>query len=101
MKRYSASIIFTLAYGKHLRDDDEDLSMVMDINDSFAKDCAPGAHLVDTFPVLDFFPDFLSPWRKDARMKYKRESEVQEELVFPMLLQLTAVNAHSFMADFF
>lgn len=101
MKRYAASIIFTLTYGKHLRDDDNDLRSVMDIMDSFTRDCAPGAHLVDTFPILDLLPDFLSPWRKDACRKYKKETEVQYKLVIPALLQLTISNAHSFMADFF
>lgn len=76
MKRYSASVVYTLAYGKRMGDDDKDLLAVLDILEGFIRDCYPGAHLVDTFPILDFLPDFLAPWRELARLKHEREMEV-------------------------
>ena len=34
--------------------------------DKFTNSANPGAHLVDTFPILDKLPDVFAPWRKDA-----------------------------------
>jgi len=39
----------------------------------FVKDTYPGAHLVDTFPVLDYLPGLLAPWRKEALRKHNAE----------------------------
>ncbi|KLO13132.1 cytochrome P450 [Schizopora paradoxa] len=70
---FSASVIYLLAYGKRLKDDDKDLDELIEIMDGFVEDCYPGAHLVDTFPFLDYLPDFLAPWRKEALRKRDRE----------------------------
>ena len=67
LERYAASIVFTLTYGKRLGKDDRDLRAVLNILDGILRDCTPGAHLVDTLPVLDLLPDFLAPWRAEAR----------------------------------
>lgn len=76
-KRYSASIVYTLTYGKDLDDDGgDDLSAILDIVEGFIQDCYPGAHLVDTFPLLDFLPDILAPWRKQAFKKHDFEMKV-------------------------
>jgi hypothetical protein len=33
-------------------------------------------HLPSTFPWLDYLPDFMSPWRADAKRKHLQELEV-------------------------
>ena len=86
MERYAASIVFTLTYGKRIGKDDGDLRAVLDILDGFLRDCTTGAHLVDTFPILDLLPDLLSPWRAEARMKHEKEVEVQRISKFPCLI---------------
>ncbi|KAG6852717.1 hypothetical protein C0991_009627, partial [Blastosporella zonata] len=81
-KRYSASLVFTLSYGRRLADDDQDLVSVLNILDNFIADCYPGAHLVDTFPILDkVLPDFLAPWRAAARKKHDDEMKLYTRLV--------------------
>ena len=76
MKNYTSSIAYSLAYGKRMGKDNKDLEGVIEILDDFVKDCYLGARLVDSFPVLDLLPDILAPWRKEARMKHKRDMEV-------------------------
>ena len=76
LERYAASIVFTLTYGKRLGKDDRDLRAVLNILDGILRDCTPGAHLVDTLPVLDLLPDFLAPWRAEARRKHEKDIEV-------------------------
>jgi hypothetical protein len=77
-KRYAASLVFTLSYGRRLGEDDEDLKSVLRILDNFIADCYPGAHLVDTFPFLDrILPSFLAPWRAAAAKKHEDEMKAR------------------------
>ncbi|RDB17750.1 hypothetical protein Hypma_001131 [Hypsizygus marmoreus] len=79
-KRYAASLVFTLSYGKRLAEDDKDLTDVLNILDNFIADCYPGAHLVDTFPILDqILPSFLAPWRAAASKKHEAEMKAHLE----------------------
>ncbi|KAG6860942.1 hypothetical protein C0995_005772 [Termitomyces sp. Mi166 len=81
-KRYSASLVFTLSYGKRLPDDDKDLLGVLAVLENFIEDCAPGVHLVDTFPMLDkILPNFLAPWRAAASKKHEEEMKLYTRLV--------------------
>lgn len=75
-KRFSASLVFNLSYGKRLSDDGKDLDDVLAILDNFIRDTYPGAHLVDNLPILDKLPDFLAPWRAQARRKHDMEMKV-------------------------
>jgi hypothetical protein len=78
-KRYSASLVFRMSYGRRLSEDDADLKEVLEILDGFIEDCYPGTHLVDTFPMLDsqFIPDWIARWREEARLKHEREIKVR------------------------
>jgi len=76
LKRFTASLVFTLTYGKKLNDD-QNLHAVLKILVDFLPDCAPGAHLVDSFPILDRLPDILAPWRKKAQEKHAYEKAVE------------------------
>jgi len=49
--------------------------------EGFVQDCYPGSHLVDTFPILDFLPGFLAPWRKQAFAKHDFEMKLYNRLV--------------------
>ena len=77
-KRFSAALVFRLAYGRSLARDDKDLREVLQILDDFIEDCYPGTHLVDTFPILDHWivPDWIARWRKEARAKHEKEVKV-------------------------
>ncbi|KAJ7890054.1 cytochrome P450 [Mycena olivaceomarginata] len=80
VQRFPASLIFNLTFGRPLNDDGKDLATAIEIFIGFVKDITPGAHLVDTFPMLDLLPDFLSPWRAEAKLKHKREFELYSRL---------------------
>jgi hypothetical protein len=76
-KRFSASLVFHLNYGNRLADDDKDLQAVLQVLENFVRDTYPGSHLIDTFPSLDdILPDFLAPWRAEARKKHVEEMKV-------------------------
>ena len=76
--RYAASIIYSITYGKDFdKDGWDDFFSLIDIIEGFVRDCMPGAHLVDTFPILDLLPDFLAPWRQQAQKKHEKEMKVK------------------------
>lgn len=81
IQHFTASVIYAIVYGKRLAEDTRDFEEIMEIADSFVKDCYPGAHMVDTFPFLDLLPDFLALWRKDAYRKRDWQLSVRSFLI--------------------
>ncbi len=82
-RRYAAAIVYTLAFGKDIdKDGSDDLFAVLDIVEGFVRECMPGSHLVDTFPVLDLLPDSLAPWRKQALRKHEFEMKVVPRSIY-------------------
>ncbi|KAJ7206111.1 cytochrome P450, partial [Mycena pura] len=75
--RFTSSLIMRITYGTSRA---EDLDAILTSNESFNRDALPGAHLVDMFPWLDYFPDFLSPWRRDAKNKHLEELKLFQRL---------------------
>ncbi|KAJ7642988.1 cytochrome P450 [Mycena polygramma] len=78
--RFPASLVFNLTYGKRIGDDGHDLADVQKSFMTLVQDISPGAHLVDTFPILDRLPNFLSPWRAEAKQKHQQEIELYSRL---------------------
>ncbi|SJL17991.1 uncharacterized protein ARMOST_21562 [Armillaria ostoyae] len=71
LNRYAASVILTLTYGKTTPTtfDDPDLQDMIRDGNRFRMVILPGAYLVDTFPVLRWFPGYLSElkrWHRDS-----------------------------------
>lgn len=64
-------------YARAFGSDGKDLRTLLGILESFVTDMHPRAYLVDTFPVLDYLPDFLAPWREKARKMHRVEVEVR------------------------
>ncbi|KAK7044399.1 cytochrome P450 [Favolaschia claudopus] len=79
--RFGASLVFNLCYGATLNDDGKDLTAVQEIVENFIHDTYPGAHLVDTLPFLDRLPDFLAPWRAEAKQKFAKDSQTYTRLI--------------------
>lgn len=75
-KRYTASTLLNLVYGKSMKDD-SDLKILIKILESFALDMHPAAHLVDTFKMLDYLPGVFAPWRKQAGAEHNNEIAVR------------------------
>ncbi|KAF8166816.1 hypothetical protein K438DRAFT_1774977 [Mycena galopus ATCC 62051] len=71
---FPASLVFTLTFGQKLDDDGKDLAAALIILTTFVQDINPNSHLVDTFPLLDLLPDFLSPWRAEAKRNTNEKS---------------------------
>jgi cytochrome P450 len=94
---YTGNLVMTLTYGSKLATP-ENLSAVMPIMKGVLFDAAPGAHLVDTFPILDRLPDWLSSWRAEANAKHAYESKLYLRLVRSVREDMLAGNAEECFA---
>lgn len=79
IKWYTAETLLALCYGKSFAEDGKDLRTLLHILETFIQDMHPLKHIVDTFPVLDWLPDALAPWRAEARVKHINESTVSAQ----------------------
>ncbi|KAL2801525.1 cytochrome P450 [Aspergillus granulosus] len=79
IERAIASTIHTLLYGFRVRDpSDPALQMLMRLNEEFSEFVQVGAHIVDTFPVLNNLPGFLAPWKAKAEKHYQTKYALRE-----------------------
>ncbi|KAI1165314.1 putative cytochrome P450 [Nemania serpens] len=73
-ERTTASIIYGVLYGFRVKSTkNETLLAALALNDEFSEIVSVGAHLVDTFPVLNNLPAFLAPWKAKAESHWKRQ----------------------------
>lgn len=86
IKHYAAETLMNLVYARAFGSDGKDLRTLLGILESFVRDMHPRAYLVDTFPVLDYLPDALAPWRAKA----KKMHEVEVEFYTRLLLEVKA-----------
>ncbi|OOQ89570.1 cytochrome P450 monooxygenase [Penicillium brasilianum] len=74
LRRYTASLVFTLAYGKRIDTlDREEINEAHQITEKVAQAANQMGNLVvEAFPVLDYLPGFLAPWRRIGNQFYER-----------------------------
>ncbi|UZJ53606.1 hypothetical protein CBS101457_002926 [Exobasidium rhododendri] len=81
IKRYTSSVVTTVTYGFRTPTQTEKPYLDMQkIITEFVLASNPGENLVDAFPILDYLPDFLSPWRKKAVEQGNFNSKVYGDL---------------------
>ncbi|KAI1622014.1 cytochrome P450 [Exophiala viscosa] len=77
-RRYSNSVIMTVAYGHRMADWDNPLTKkIYSVVNNLQVFSAPGAFLVDTFPTLQHFPQWMfGNWRKFGEKCFNHDSRV-------------------------
>jgi cytochrome P450 len=72
--RYSSSLLFTLAYGKRLlKGDAYEIKENAHIAHHFIENLAAGRWLVDAFPLLNYLPSIIAPWKRIGSQLYNRK----------------------------
>lgn len=81
-RRYSASVILTVAYGQRMADWNNPLvKQIYSVVNNLQQFSAPGAFLVDTFPTIRHFPQWLfGNWRKFGEKCFAHDSVVYLKL---------------------
>lgn len=60
LRRFASAIVLRIGFGVTLtRDDDPYIQIAIDANTATAKGGSPGSTIVDYFPILRFFPDWI------------------------------------------
>ncbi|KAI0129162.1 putative cytochrome P450, partial [Xylariales sp. AK1849] len=73
-ERATASSIYALLYGYRLKTGHEqELVYAKHVQTEAVKSIQVGAHLVDSFPVLNYLPGILAPWKKAAETLWQLE----------------------------
>lgn len=88
-ERYSAAIIFRLAFGKTIETGQEESTrQVFEVVHNVERVASPGAYLVDTFPILLKLPKLLAPFKRELEKLHQFElklfrgllNDVREEM---------------------
>ena len=71
-RRYTASVMTTLAFGHRVKAlNDDFVKTIFAIMNDFAASCQPGRYYVDIFPILRKLPPALRYWEHEVRAKLK------------------------------
>ncbi len=75
-RRYSASVIITITYGHRIKDwDDPLVKRIYTVINNLQNFSTPGAWLVDSFPVLQYLPQWMTGnWRSYGQKCYEHDS---------------------------
>lgn len=82
-RRYSASVIFQVVYGRRIPQwDCQDIKEIFEVLGRFVQVRRPGEWLVDVFPSLadSRLFDLFSPWRKVGKAFFKADNQVFQRL---------------------
>ena len=73
LRRYTASVMFTLAFGHRIPDIDDGgfAKTIFDIMNDNAISVQPGRYYADIFPILRKLPYFLRTWQHEVERKIK------------------------------
>ncbi|KAK5168133.1 uncharacterized protein LTR77_006701 [Saxophila tyrrhenica] len=73
LERYAGAVIMRLAYDKSYEGNEDDVRKALQVVHTVERVASPGAYLVDTFPFLMYLPDFLAPFKREAKALHQFE----------------------------
>lgn len=103
-RRYSSSVILTVAYGHRMADWDNPLvKKIYSVVNNLQQFSAPGAFLVDTWPSLRHFPQWMfGNWKKFGEKCFAHDSVAYLKLWRDLKKEVDDGNANpSFAKDFY
>ncbi|KAF8955139.1 cytochrome P450 [Flammula alnicola] len=78
LKQYSGGIALGIAFGMSLEAAEQETPNLINNTASLGNDLMPGAHLVHIFPILEKLPDWMAPWRLQAKISHEHETALFE-----------------------
>lgn len=76
-ERSMASFIYCLAYGYRLKTGHEpEIEDAKRVQNEFSRTGVVGAYIVDSFPVLNYLPSLLAPWKKEGEELFQLEQHL-------------------------
>lgn len=75
--RLASSLIFALAYGKRFAQGDEDeIREIDELMSRLTEKMTPGKWMVDIFPILNYLPRFMAPWKRVGDELHERHEKL-------------------------
>jgi cytochrome P450 len=72
-ERYAGAVIMRLAYGKGYEGNEDDVRKALQVVHTVERVASPGAYLVDSFPLLMYLPEWLAPFKREAKRLHEFE----------------------------
>ncbi|KAH6718400.1 cytochrome P450 [Leptodontidium sp. MPI-SDFR-AT-0119] len=80
---YAGGLIMKIAYDKSVESTkDPDVRRALQVVHTVERVASPGAYLVDSFPLLNYLPKWLAPFKREAEMLHQREKSFYRELLY-------------------
>ncbi|KAK5310121.1 hypothetical protein LTR93_012107 [Exophiala xenobiotica] len=93
LERYAGAIVMRIGYGKTIDTGDEpDVRDAVQVVHTVERVAAPGAYLVDTFPVLLHLPAWLAPFKREAARLHEFEITLFRRLLSEVRDKMKANN---------
>lgn len=74
--RMTASLVYALAYGKRFSSgDEEEVVEVGDLMRNIVEGMTPGKWMVEIFPILNYLPRPLAPWKRLGEALFRRQAK--------------------------
>ncbi|KAJ7627935.1 cytochrome P450 [Mycena polygramma] len=79
LRKLTGAIILRITYGIEVQEENDPfVTLIEHANDNFNLATAPGAFLVDVFPVMLQIPEFLAPFKRTARVWARATKDMVE-----------------------
>ncbi|KAH9821751.1 putative cytochrome P450 monooxygenase [Melampsora americana] len=79
--RYAGSTVLQIAFNRRaLNHQDSAIIRMRKCNEEMVRTVVPGAYLVDSLPILNHLPHFLSPWKRHASNLFNSTFNLFSEL---------------------
>ncbi|MBW0478080.1 hypothetical protein O181_017795 [Austropuccinia psidii MF-1] len=80
-QRFAGSIVLQIVYNRRaLRNSDPAITDLRKCTDLFVQTTSPGKYLVESIPLLNYFPAILAPWKQEAKKLFQETFEIFERL---------------------
>lgn len=81
-ERFTASVVFSISYGHRIDSlDSPVIRQRLQFMHFMASLNVPGAYMAESFPVLKYVPNFLTPWKRDVQEHARAETLANMALV--------------------
>ena len=78
---FSSNIILQISFNRRATNvQDKDIQALLHDADEWMQSANPSYHPVHDFPILDYLPNFLAPWRAHAARIHANELKLYESL---------------------
>lgn len=80
-EQYASGVVYCIGFGRWIETGEEsDFKRVIKVAKTVERVASPGAYLVDSFPILNYIPTPLAPFKQEARRLHAEELSLFRKL---------------------